>query len=77
MYMKSLNNTTFFVTNLVLPPGFTLSQAYPMMIQDLDRFFRINSKLETRQVHCLALVRTSAIDKIHTKGIDTLHYRSI
>jgi hypothetical protein len=50
------------------PPGMD-NIAYQIMLQDLNKYFtRYDVKLERKQVTCLALVRTSAEDKIHTKG---------
>lgn len=43
-------------------------QLFPIMKQDLERFFGLYGRFEKRKVKCLSLIRTSNIDKIHTKG---------
>jgi thiol-disulfide isomerase/thioredoxin len=41
---------------------------YQLMIQDLNRYFKVKSGIQQRMVKCLVLIRTSQNDKLKTKG---------
>jgi thiol-disulfide isomerase/thioredoxin len=43
---------------LSLPQGFNKSNGFSMMIDDLDRFLKIRSKISQQQISCLVLVKT-------------------
>jgi thiol-disulfide isomerase/thioredoxin len=52
---------------LVLP-GEIVDELYLFMQDDLQRFFRINASIEKRMIGCLVLIRTSAENKLKTRG---------
>ena len=53
---------------IVVPPAMS-DQIYPIMKEDLRRFFSAyNAGLEKRKTKCLTLVRTSAVDKLKSRG---------
>jgi len=62
--IDSFKKKYLFTYELILPPSFSLPEAYKIMLQDLQTAFRINSGIEKRRVKCLSLVRTSSDDKI-------------
>ncbi|MDQ0067350.1 TlpA family protein disulfide reductase [Chryseobacterium lathyri] len=41
---------------------------YPLMLKNLSEFANYSTKIEKRRVKCLVLKRTSAVDKLKTKG---------
>lgn len=43
-------------------------EKYKIMKEELRRYFTLNVSIEKRKVRCIALVRTSGIDKLKTKG---------
>lgn len=61
---------------LILPPSFTLNKSAGIMIQDLDRFFNVESSVKRTKLTCLALVRKGETDKIATKSKETKDFLS-
>ena len=53
--------------NLQIPPT-KGEMVYKIMQQDMIRFFGATARLEKRKIDCLVLVRTSAFNKLKTKG---------
>jgi thiol-disulfide isomerase/thioredoxin len=41
---------------------------YPVMLENLERYFHLHARIEQRTLPCLALVRISAVDKIRSNG---------
>lgn len=56
-----------FWYQLSVPTDYPVN-VYELMKEDLDRYFRLNSRIEERMVNCLVLLRTSDKDKLKTKG---------
>ncbi|HYM95317.1 MAG TPA: redoxin domain-containing protein [Chitinophagaceae bacterium] len=48
------------------------NEIYDFMQIDLERFFGLKAKIEKREINCLALVRTTAQDLIHSAGKDLI-----
>jgi thiol-disulfide isomerase/thioredoxin len=69
---KTTQNEYSFCYEMVSPdPKLTLFQKSKIMREDLNRYFEsmgIQGRREKRKVNILALVRTSALDKIHSEG---------
>jgi thiol-disulfide isomerase/thioredoxin len=47
------------------------AEAYGVMLETISRYFRLHAGIEQRTLPCLALVRTSGMDKIKTEGLLT------
>lgn len=58
-----------FCYELLLPKKYYSEEDIrAILINDFDRFFRIKSRIENRVTNCLALKRTSKVDKIKSKA---------
>jgi thiol-disulfide isomerase/thioredoxin len=49
-------------------PASRKQDAYTIMQQDLERYFRLHARIEKRKIRTLALIRTSEKDKLRSKG---------
>ena len=65
---EQFKQNNLFCYEIILPPSFSLIQAYGIMLQDIEHFFKLHATIEKRNVKCLALVRTSDKDKLQTSG---------
>lgn len=59
------------------PLDVQMKKSKEMMRQDLDRFFQLKSKIETRQEKCLVLYRTTKEDRLKTKTVKASHGTSV
>ena len=59
-----------YIYQSILPEKSKLNP-YAIMIEDLERFFRVRGTLEQRSLKTFVLVRTSVIDKLKTSGGQT------
>jgi thiol-disulfide isomerase/thioredoxin len=50
---------------------------YPLMLKNLSQFADYSAKIEKRKVKCLVLKRTSAVDKLKTKGSEMIFLFSL
>jgi hypothetical protein len=58
--IDSFKRTNLFGYELVLPGTCSLNDAYNRMIDDLDHFFHIHSRISVEKVCCFALVRSAS-----------------
>lgn len=65
--LEEWRGANFYAYEIVLPLA-EKHRAYEYMLSDLNRFFQINGRIEKRKMKCLALVRTSMVDKIKYSG---------
>ncbi len=67
-YLDWLSAGNGYTYELCLPPALNGKES-DFMRSDLDRYFtRYKAAVESRKIRCLALVRTSAVDRIKTTG---------
>lgn len=66
-YYSNLQKTAWCY-DLVLPPSFSLSEAWRWMLSDLERYFKITVMSESRKTDCWVLSVTEGCDRLATKG---------
>lgn len=64
--METFKHTSFYTYELILPPGYSMKNAYSLMLNELETYFKVRVRIEDKEMNCLALVRTSTKDKLHT-----------
>lgn len=65
---EEFRKKNLFSYGLFLPASFSLREAYQIMLNDLQSYFKIQVEIEKRKVNCLALVRISKEDKLKSSG---------
>jgi thiol-disulfide isomerase/thioredoxin len=73
---RKFKNNNLFCYELIMPPQFSLKNAFQAMKADLDRFFQVESKVELRSVSCLSLIRTDPKDRLKSISQEYYEYLS-
>ncbi len=66
-FEKFMNENTFSY-ELILPKSYSLDDVYEYMINDFDKFFKVESRVEKRPIKVLALVKTNSEELYKSKS---------
>jgi len=64
---QDFQRDNLFCYELILPGSYSKNQVYNCMIQDLNRYFRIKSRIEQRYINCYGLVELKSSAAIKSK----------
>jgi thiol-disulfide isomerase/thioredoxin len=72
MANRNWRKTNSYCYDLTVPASYSKEEAYKFMHQDIDRYFKITTALEDRNMNCLVLNRVDSIDRLASKSDKSL-----
>lgn len=71
--IEKYKKENFYNYDLVLPPGFSLQQAYGVMFNEIQQLFKVKAVVERRKIDCFDLVaaNSDSISNLRKKSKDT------